>query len=110
MLKVDDPLDAFPIHGFCGMWGILAVGIFGTIDEKSFSEGGYTIPPTESGSLIGVQLIGLLSIVAWTIATSMLMFVPLRFLGILRVSKVTEFAHSRRGINKHASASSVIPH
>ena len=30
--EIDDPLDNSSIHGFCGIWSILAVGIF---DEKS---------------------------------------------------------------------------
>ena len=96
-LQIDDPLEASPIHGFCGMWGVLAAGIFGTIDEKSLIEGGYSIP-TENGGLLGVQFIGLCSIVAWTVATSMLVFVPLRRLKILRVPKMMEFAHSRKKI------------
>jgi hypothetical protein len=25
-LKIDDPLDAAPVHGFCGIWGALAPG------------------------------------------------------------------------------------
>jgi Amt family ammonium transporter len=29
-LEIDDPLDAFPIHGATGIWGVLAVGIFHT--------------------------------------------------------------------------------
>lgn len=28
--KIDDPLDASPVHFFCGMWGILAAGLFAT--------------------------------------------------------------------------------
>ncbi|KAF4744981.1 hypothetical protein FOZ62_031632, partial [Perkinsus olseni] len=28
LLKIDDPLDAFPIHGVCGIWGVLAVPFF----------------------------------------------------------------------------------
>jgi len=27
-LGIDDPLEASPIHGFCGIWGLLAVGLF----------------------------------------------------------------------------------
>lgn len=26
--KVDDPLHASQIHAFCGLWGLVAVGIF----------------------------------------------------------------------------------
>merc|ERR1711861_69462 len=26
--QIDDPLDAAPIHGVCGVWGLLAVGLF----------------------------------------------------------------------------------
>ena len=27
-LKVDDPVDASPVHGFCGIWGCMAVALF----------------------------------------------------------------------------------
>jgi len=27
-LEIDDPLQVSQIHGFCGLWGVLAVGIF----------------------------------------------------------------------------------
>ena len=27
--KLDDPVGAIPVHLFCGIWGTLAVGIFG---------------------------------------------------------------------------------
>merc|ERR1719396_173186 len=28
-LKVDDVVDAFPVHGACGIWGVVALGFFG---------------------------------------------------------------------------------
>ena len=29
-LRIDDPLDAAPVHFFCGAWGVLSVGFFAT--------------------------------------------------------------------------------
>ena len=29
-LKIDDPVDAAPVHFFCGAWGVVAVGFFAT--------------------------------------------------------------------------------
>lgn len=26
--KVDDPIEASQIHGFCGVWGVISVGLF----------------------------------------------------------------------------------
>mmetsp|Transcript_15757 Transcript_15757/g.48042 ORF Transcript_15757/g.48042 Transcript_15757/m.48042 type:complete len:664 (-) Transcript_15757:98-2089(-) len=63
--KIDDPLDAFPVHGVCGMWGLICVGLFakGELLETHF---GYPHHPTNhqgifyggSGSLLGAQLLG----------------------------------------------------
>ena len=27
-LQIDDPVDASPVHGFCGAWGVIAAGLF----------------------------------------------------------------------------------
>jgi Amt family ammonium transporter len=29
-LRIDDPLEAFPMHGMCGVWGVFFVGLFAT--------------------------------------------------------------------------------
>ena len=34
--KLDDPVGAIPVHLFCGMWGTLAVGVFGA--EKGLEQ------------------------------------------------------------------------
>ncbi|MEL6357713.1 MAG: ammonium transporter, partial [Bacteroidota bacterium] len=53
-MKIDDPVGAISVHGVCGIWGTLAVGIFSTNPDHSFLE----------------QLIGTLSISAFAFAAS----------------------------------------
>ena len=53
-LKIDDPVSAIAVHLVCGIWGTLAVGIWGA--DKAFMP----------------QLIGVASIVAFTIVFSLL--------------------------------------
>ncbi len=38
-IKIDDPVGAISVHGICGMWGTIAVGIFGVAagDADSYS-------------------------------------------------------------------------
>ena len=36
ILHIDDPLDAWPVHGACGFWGVLSVGVFGTMKDAAF--------------------------------------------------------------------------
>lgn len=77
-LQIDDPVGAFPVHGVCGMWGCLAIGI---------------LPNThlESGATsLGIQLIGTLSIVAWSFVTMFILFSVLKGIGILRVTEEEE--------------------
>ena len=47
-VQVDDPVGAISVHGVCGVWGILACGIFDTTGS------GYTL----MGQLIGVLAVG----------------------------------------------------
>merc|ERR1712066_509563 len=39
MLKIDDPVDAFAVHGACGMWGTLAAGLFDWGNQMYFGHG-----------------------------------------------------------------------
>ena len=29
-LRIDDPIGAVAVHGFCGIWGTLSLGLFAT--------------------------------------------------------------------------------
>lgn len=75
-LKVDDPVGAVAVHGLCGIWGTLAVGLLDITGGGLLYGGG--------AALLGVQAIGVLAIIAWTsvmVSVSLLivkLFVPLR--------------------------------
>ena len=66
-LKLDDPVGATSVHGVCGIWGTLAVGIFSTNPEHSFI----------------TQLIGTLAVGGFSFLTSFAIFGALKaFMGI----------------------------
>lgn len=71
-LKIDDPVGAISVHGVCGIWGTIAVGIFSP--DVSF----------------GVQLLGTLSIVAFTFVFSIVVFGAIKAAVGVRVSKEIE--------------------
>lgn len=52
-LKIDDPLDAFPVHGVCGFWGVIAVGFFA---KQRFVEDVIGRPASDYGVIYGVSV------------------------------------------------------
>ena len=82
-LKIDDPVGAFPVHGLGGIWGGIAVAIFGTYG-----------PVAEGSSIIYgnwvAQITGSLMIPVWAFLTCITLFSVLKAFGILRVSEVEE--------------------
>lgn len=79
--KVDDVVDAIPVHGACGAWGVLAVGLFGNEREGVGGNGLFY-----GGDQLGVQVMGVLLITLWTGTLSILILLPLRLAGMLRFS------------------------
>jgi Amt family ammonium transporter len=82
-LKIDDTVGAFPVHGLCGMWGGIAVAIFGSYDGCSSQAIG------EYGNWVA-QLTGSIVIPIWAFATMFILFTILKAVGMLRVSKEEE--------------------
>ena len=79
---IDDPVGAASVHGVCGIIGTLAVGLF-ALDGGLFYGGG--------ASLLGVQALGILSIVAWSFATGgLIMFIMHKVRGIRVAPRVEE--------------------
>ncbi len=74
-LKLDDPVGAIAVHLACGIWGTLAVGIFGEL---------------ASVNQFGTQLIGVVLIGAFCLITSFLILFTIKKTMGLRVSKKEE--------------------
>ena len=89
-LKLDDPVGAIAVHLVCGIWGTLAVGIFGNL---------------ASGAQFASQLIGVASYAAiCIISSSLILFVLKKTVGI-RVSEREE----REGLDAHEHGMDAYP-
>ena len=77
VLHVDDPVGAVSVHGVCGAWGTLAVGLFGDLAKI---ESGLT-----RGGQIGVQLVGIAAVLVWVSVTALVLFGLLKAAKLLRV-------------------------
>ena len=100
-LKIDDPLDAFAVHGACGLWGCVAVGFFCTpaysyaphANSQLYSTlGGYDcgVLYGGSGQLLAAQIVSPLLIALWAGSLSAIAFAGMRTAKMLRVSEYTE--------------------
>ena len=82
-LKIDDSLDVFPVHGVGGILGTLFAGVF--VAEQFGGAGlaeGMTI-----GSQLGVQAIGIIAVLVWTVITT---FVILKVINVIVGLRVDE--------------------
>lgn len=70
-MKIDDAVGAWPVHGLCGVWGGIAVGIFGPVG-------------------LGIQVLGSVVISAWAFGTMLGLFMVLKRFNYLRVSHEDE--------------------
>jgi Amt family ammonium transporter len=96
-LKIDDPIGAVPVHGICGIWGTLSLGLF------ACGQYGATGPlaPDNSAPLTGLfygggmtvltaQAIGSLIITSATFGVALVMMYAVKALGVLRVEEEGE--------------------
>ena len=91
--KIDDPLEACPMHGFCGAWGVIFVGLMATPEyvAQAYSEDAdYGIFYGGKGKLFACQVIGVVAIVAWVSAMLGPFFFALQKANILRVKPSEE--------------------
>ncbi|GBG41633.1 hypothetical protein CBR_g74721 [Chara braunii] len=96
-IKYDDPLEAFQLHGGCGLLGVVFVGL---LAKKSFLMEAYgKVEGTPyglfyggGGKLLAAQLIGAICIAAWTAVTMGVLFYALQMFGLLRITQEEEAA------------------
>lgn len=70
--KIDDPVGAISVHGACGMMGTLMVGLFSTDADMP---GVFYAGDLATGfKTLGVQALGVVSVVAWVAVTMFIIF------------------------------------
>ncbi|HMQ51749.1 MAG TPA: ammonium transporter, partial [Anaerolineae bacterium] len=87
--KIDDPVGAVPVHFFCGLWGVLSVGIFASGNPDTAAWNG--MDQAVTGLLYGggfgqlaAQLFEALAVFGAAFGLSYVFFQILNSLGILR--------------------------
>jgi Amt family ammonium transporter len=86
-LKIDDVVGAFPVHGLCGIWGTLAVGLFGRELLGAPADGLFY-----GGGIgqLGIQSLGVIACLAFAALAMWIVFKMIDAVIGLRVSKETE--------------------
>lgn len=95
-LKIDDPVGAITVHGICGIFGTVAVGLFGYGNAAELAEpvglfvGG-------GAAQLGIQIVGALAGVAFAFVVGSVVWLAMKFLvpGGVRVSE----AHELEGLD-----------
>ena len=124
-LRIDDPIGAWPVHGLCGIWGTLSLGLFATGQFSTSGSNPAGVPGVMAdgtavngwgGPLTGLfygggwkvfeaQCIGSFTICAATFIAAMVVFGVLNVIGILRISKEGEL----EGMDIHEHGISAYP-
>ncbi|HSS39562.1 MAG TPA: ammonium transporter [Polyangia bacterium] len=89
VLKIDDPVGASSVHGVCGAWGILSLGLFA---DGRYGDGWNGVPGPVRGLFYGdpsqfaAECVGLLANVAWVALAT---YVTLKLVGAAVGNRVT---------------------
>jgi Amt family ammonium transporter len=89
-VKIDDPVGAVSVHGVCGAWGLLSVGLFATYDDAFLGRADAGLFYGGGFDQLAVQLLMLVIIVAWVGITTAALFGTLKATIGLRVSAEEE--------------------
>ncbi|EGW56089.1 ammonia channel [endosymbiont of Tevnia jerichonana (vent Tica)] len=107
VLKIDDSLDVFPVHGVGGILGTLLAGVFSATSLGVLSGYGFADGIETMGEQVYVQFIGVLATVIFTAVVSWVILKLIDSLIGLRVSEEDEVEgldvvdHEERGYDFH---------
>ncbi len=107
VLKIDDSLDVFPVHGVGGMLGIFLAGVFSSTALGVFSGYGHAEGIVGMGGQIQVQLVGIAATVLFTAAVTFVILKLVQVTTGLRVGDEQEIEgldivlHEERGYDLH---------
>jgi Amt family ammonium transporter len=89
-MKIDDPVGAISVHGVCGAWGVLSVGLFAKYDDAFLGR-------EDAGLFYGggldqllMQIVMILIIAAWVAIASFIVFSVIKATVGIRVSAEEE--------------------
>jgi Amt family ammonium transporter len=80
LFRLDDPVEAVPVHLGGGITGTICVGLFANFDGQI------------GGSLVGIQLVGIAAITGFAFITSFILFAILKKLNSLQVQASVELS------------------
>jgi ammonium transporter, Amt family len=111
-LRIDDPIGAVPVHGMCGIWGTLSLGLFAcgkygatgplAADNSAALKGLFYGGGT---TLLAAQAIGSLIVTATTFTVALAVMYLVNATGLLRVSAEGETL----GLDLHEHGISAYP-
>merc|ERR1712070_159398 len=100
-LKIDDPVDAFSVHGACGIWGCIAAALFdfGSGTDKHHGWGGFSATSYEedgevkymtTGDAFAANMCEVIFVIVWSGGLSLIIFLSLKMAKVLRIEETVE--------------------
>jgi ammonium transporter, Amt family len=92
-VRIDDAVDAIPVHMFGGAWGLLSVGIFAKpelMEAAAFLPTHAGLIYGTGGKLLGLQCLGIAWVFSWSFVIMGIFFYALNAMGLLRVDPLEE--------------------
>jgi len=91
-LRIDDAVDAIPVHFACGAWGVFAVGLLAHPDRVAavYGEGNYGAFYGGGGKLLAAQCTAIAWVIGWVSAIMIPFFFVLKVAGMFRVDALEE--------------------